>query len=64
MQASVRSILELHNETLEDFLSLREFQKLQNDLLVGAEHASLRNEVAKEGSDLSGGTRDCNSNGG
>ena len=62
MHTRVRSILELHNEPLEHFLGLRQFQKLKNDFLVGSEHASLGNEVAKEGSDLSGGAGDGNSN--
>ena len=60
----VCTIVELHDETLKDLLGSGEFQKVEDDLLVGSEHAALSNEVAKERSDLSSGASDSDSNSG
>jgi hypothetical protein len=62
VNAIVSSIIEFHDESLENLLSSREFQKLQDNLLVGSEHTSLGDEVAKESSDLSSSSSNGNSN--
>ena len=56
----VGAIIELHNETLQDFLSGWQLKELKDNLLVGSKHAALSNEVAEEGSDGSSGTGDGN----
>lgn len=60
MDASVSTIVKFHDETLKNLLSLREFDELEDNLLVGSEHSSLSNEVAKEGTDLASSAGDCN----
>ena len=61
VNASIGTIIELHDEALKGTLSSGQLKKLQDNLLVGTEHAALSNEVAKERSDLAGGTGDGNS---
>lgn len=43
----VRSILKLHHETIERLLSKGQLHKVQDDSLVGSEHASLGNHGAQ-----------------
>ena len=62
LDAAICSILELHDETLEDLLSRGQLNQLKDHLLVGAKHASLSDKVAKEGSDLTSGSGDSNTN--
>ena len=62
VDAVISSVIKFHDESLEYLLGSREFQKLQDNLLVGSEHTSLSDEVAKESSDLSSGSSDGNSN--
>jgi len=59
---SVGTVLELHDESLEHLLSLRELNELKNDFLVGSKHSSLSNEVAKEGTNLTSSSSDGNAN--
>jgi len=59
----VGTIVELHDKTFKSLLSVGEFQKLEDDSLVGSEHAALGNEVAEVAADLASGTSDSNSNG-
>lgn len=63
LNARVGPVLEFHTKTLEDLLSSWEFQKLQDNLLIWAEHATLTDEVAEECSDLASSASDCDSNG-
>ena len=60
LHASVGAILELHDETLENLLGLRELDELENDLLVRSEHSALSDEVAKEGANLTSSSGDSN----
>jgi len=64
LYASVGTILELHDETLEDLLCGRQLDELHDHLSVRSKHSALGNEVAKEGTDLSSGASDSNANGG
>lgn len=57
----VSTIVEFHDETLENFLSSGELDKVEDDLLVGSEHASLGNEVAEEAANGTSGSSDGNS---
>ena len=59
----VGTIVEFHDETLEDFLSGGELNKLEDDLLVGSEHTALSDEVAEEAADSASGSSDGNSDG-
>jgi len=62
MNAIVSTIFNFHNKSLENLLSSRKLQKLEDNLLIRSEHAALSNEVAQECSDLTSSTSDCNSN--
>ena len=62
MDAAIGSILELHNETLEDLLGGGQLDQLQDNLLVRSKHASLSDEVAKEGTDLASSSGDGDTN--
>ena len=59
----VCTILELHDETLENLLGSGELDELKDDLGVWAKHSALSDEVAKEGADLSGGASDSDADG-
>ena len=43
--AWVCTVLQFHDEALEDFLCRGQLEKLQNDFLVGSEHATDGNEL-------------------
>lgn len=60
--AGVGTILKFHGETLENFLGLRKFNELKDYLLVRSKHSSLSDEVAKERTNLSSSSSDCNTN--
>lgn len=59
----VRSVVELHDEAFQNLLSSWELDELKNHLLVGSEHSALRNEVAEEGANRSGGSGHCDTDG-
>jgi len=50
---SISRVVELHDEPLQEFLSLRELDEVEDNLLVWSEHSSLSDEVAQESTDLS-----------
>ena len=60
--AVVSAVLELHDEALQDLLSLRKLNELQDHLLVRSKHSTLSNEVAKECTNLTGGASDSDAN--
>lgn len=55
------AVLELHHESLQGSLGNGELEQLENDFLVGSEHASLSDHEAQDGADLAGGTCDSDS---
>ena len=64
LDTSVGTIVQLHDETLENLLSLRELDELEDNLLVGSEHSTLSDEVAKEGADLASSASNGDADGG
>lgn len=60
----ISTIVEFHNETLEDLLSSGQLDKVEDNLLVGSEHATLCNEVAKEATDSTSWASDSDFDGG
>lgn len=56
----VSSIVELHDETVEWSLGSWQLQQLQDHFLVGSEHSSLSDEVAKERSNLASSSSHSN----
>ena len=63
LHASVGAILELHDEALENLLGGWQLNELHDNLGVWSEHSSLGDEVAKEGTDLAGGSGDGDADG-
>ena len=61
--ASVSTVLQLHDETLEDLLGDGQLDQLQDHLLVWAKHSALGNKVAKEVADLASGSSDSDTDG-
>lgn len=61
VHAAVGTVAELHAETLQWSLGLGKLNQLEDDFLVGSEHAALSDEVAQESSDLSSSARDGHS---
>ena len=47
----ISTVVELHDEAFEDFLSCGQLDQVKDNLLVGSKHAALGNKIAKEGTD-------------
>lgn len=50
----IGTVVELHDEALENFLSCGQLDQVKNHLLVGSKHAALGNKIAKESTDGTG----------
>lgn len=60
-QGSISGVVQLHNKPIQKLLCERQFDQVENHFLIGTKHSSLSYKVAKECTDLSGGTADSDS---
>ena len=58
VNASVGTVLQFHDETIQWAFCLRKLKKMKDNFLVWAKHSALSDEVAEEGTDLSGSASD------